>query len=125
MSIRIPIPNFAMTILLFILSISAFTFRFEGTALESVESASSTSTAGDSTVNTFNTTAQVYIFTPNASTAVIEAEEVQVTAVVYNPGSSLENVRPIAAFSGAIIAAVILIILRQKRRSSGTNRYVQ
>ncbi|MEM2961567.1 MAG: hypothetical protein QW569_05490 [Candidatus Bathyarchaeia archaeon] len=88
-------------------------FMADGLALESGDSASSTSTAECSTINTFNTTVQVHIFTPNASTAVIEAEEVRVSAVVYGPGGP-RDARPILLFSGAVIATVFLIILRRR-----------
>lgn len=77
---------------------------------------SSSDLVRDSTVNTFNTTASVHVFTPNASTAVIEAEEVEVTAITYTPEDSLKDIRPIVMFSGAFLAAALLIILRSRRK---------
>jgi ABC-type Fe3+-siderophore transport system permease subunit len=125
MNPRSPIPSLAAAILLLASALalalalaSASAFRVEGAVLEGGGVSSSTSIGVASTVNTFNTTAQVYVFTPNASTAVIEAEEVQVTAIVYGPGNPLERIRPVAAFSGALIAAVLLIILRRRRGRS-------
>jgi len=81
----------------------------------------STSTENNSSLKIIGTTGSVHIFTPNASTTIVEAEEVQVEVIVHNPESSLEKNRSILIFSGAFIVAAILIILRYKTRARQNN----
>lgn len=116
MDIRLSTPKL-MAGLLFLLLLSGSAPKMKAVIYEDKGLISSSTLTGDSTINTFNTTAPVHVFTPNASTAVIEAEEVQVTAIVYSPESPSERFRPIAVFSGALLAGVLLIILRSRRRT--------
>ncbi len=80
------------------------------------ETLSTTSTSSNSSLKTFFTTASVHVFTPNASTVLVEAEEVQVEVIVHGQESNLKKIRPVLILSGAFIAAFFLIIFRNKLR---------
>lgn len=90
-------------------------FYSEITAETYIEESISSSSY-NATVTRISTTGSVHIFTPNASTAIIEAEQREVEVVVHSQDSNFKQWYPLYAFSIAFIAAVVLIVIRRKTK---------
>ena len=99
-----------------LLSTSLSPVFYAEVSVETYSEESISSSSYNATVTRISTSGSVHIFTPNASTAIIEAEQREVEVIVHNQESYLKQWYPFFAFSIAFIAAVALIIIRRKTR---------